>query len=129
MVADTEDPDAAFYRDGLARGQVLLQRCELCGRVRFPPLPTCPYCAGRTASVITAAGTGRVYSWVTVRTAMTPDLAADVPYAVAVVQLDEGCRVLGRLRDIVAVECDMPVRVVVAPRTGDPYLEFVRTDA
>jgi uncharacterized protein len=80
--------------------------------------------------VVEATGNGRVYSWVTARVAMTTASAADVPYAVAVVELDEGCRVLGRLREIDAVACDMPVRLVVAvPRRADPYLEFVRVDA
>lgn len=129
MAAEPVDLDAAFYRAGLADGNVLLQRCDECGKVRFPPLPTCPYCASRAVSVITAVGTGRVYSWVTVRQALTPEAAADVPYAVAVVELAEGCRVFGRLRDIDRVECEQPVRIVVASGRDGPVLEFVRVDA
>jgi len=80
--------------------------------------------------VVEAAGRGRVYSWVTARAAVTTAAAADVPCSVAVVELDEGCRVLGRMRAIDDVACEMPVRIVVAaPRAGDPYLEFVRADA
>ena len=124
---DAGDPDSRFYRDGLAAGRLLLQRCTACGRVRFPPLPTCPFCASRDTVVIEATGTGRVYSWITVRAALSAAAAGDVPYAVAVVELDEGCRVLGRMRDIDEVACEMPVEVAVAPaRPGDPYLEFVR---
>ncbi len=74
-----------------------------------------------------AAGSGRVYSWVTARVALT---AADVPYAVAVVELDEGCRVLGRMRVVDDIACEMPVRIVVAAAGGgDSHLEFVRADA
>lgn len=130
MAADNGDPDSQFYWDGLAAGRLLLQRCAECGRARFPPLPTCPYCGSRDAAVVEATGTGRVYSWVTVRVGMTTASVGDVPYAVAVVQLDEGCRVLGRMREIDEVACEMPVQVVVAPaRAGDPHLEFVRADA
>ncbi len=121
------DPDSRFYREGLAAGRVLLQRCAACGRARFPAIPACPYCGSRDATVVEAAGTGRVYSWITVRVAMTAAAAADVPYAVAVVELAEGCRVLGRMRTIDDVACDAPVQVVVAtPGAGDPHLEFVR---
>jgi uncharacterized OB-fold protein len=130
VAADRGDPDSQFYRDGLAAGRLLLQRCDECGRARFPPLPTCPYCGSRDATVVEAKGAGRVYSWITVRVAMTDAALGAVPYAVAVVQLDEGCRVLGRLRTIEGVACEMPVEVVVAPpRAGDPYLEFVRSGA
>jgi uncharacterized OB-fold protein len=131
VVADdaADDPDSQFYRDGLAAGRLLLQRCAACDRPRFPALVACPYCGARDASVVEAAGTGRVYSWVTARVAVTAD-AADVPYAVAVVQLDEGCRVLGRLREIDDVACEMAVRVVVASgRAGASHLEFVRAGA
>ncbi len=129
MAVDDDDPDAAFYRHGLAEGRLLIQRCDACGRVRFPPLPSCPYCGTRLASVVAANGTGHVYSWVTVRQALTPEPAGDVPYAIAVVQLDEGCRVLGRMREIDGVACELPVQVVVAERDGDRYLEFVRPGA
>jgi uncharacterized OB-fold protein len=126
--AESDDPDSRFYRDGLAAGRLLLQRCAECSRVRFPPLPTCPFCGSRDATVVEATGRGRVYSWITARVAMTT-AGADVPYAVAVVELDEGCRVLGRMREIDDVACEMPVRIVVtAPRTGDRHLEFVRAD-
>ena len=129
--ADTDpgvDPDAAVYRAGLADGKVLLQRCGSCGHFRFPPLPTCPYCGSRTVSIVAATGTGRVYSWVTVRHALAPAAAGEIPYAVAVVELAEGCRVLGRLHDIDGVVCEQPVRVVVVSGADEPYLEFVRVD-
>jgi uncharacterized OB-fold protein len=127
VAADAGDPDSRFYRDGLAAGRVLLQRCAECGRARFPPLPTCPYCGSRDAAVVEAAGTGRIYSWITVRVALTDPPARDIPYAVAVVELDEGCRVLGRMRTIDDdLACEMPVHVVVAPpRSGAHHLEFV----
>ncbi len=129
MAAEPVDVDAAFYRAGLAEGKVLLQRCDSCGRFRFPPLPTCPYCGSRAVAIVAAAGTGRVYSWVTVRQALTPAAVSEVPYAVAVVELAEGCRVLGRLHDIDGVACEQPVRVVVSSGADEPYLEFVRVDA
>jgi hypothetical protein len=127
-VAADDDPDSRFYREGLAAGRILLQQCGACGRIRFPPLPTCPYCASRDAAIVESAGTGRVYSWVGVRVAMTPASSGDVPYAVAVVELDEGCRVLGRMRELDGVACEMPVQAVVRRPADDPYLEFARAD-
>jgi uncharacterized OB-fold protein len=46
---------------------------------------------------VAAAGDGRVYSWVRVHRPFGDDHAGDAPYTIAVVELDEGCRVLGRI--------------------------------
>jgi len=92
-VADT---DTRFYWEGLAKGQLTVQECTACGRRRFPPMPSCPYCAA-TGTVIMEATAGTVYSWITVRRAFQPAFAAQVPYTIATVDLDGGGRIAGRL--------------------------------
>lgn len=47
-----------------------------------------------------AAGTGRLYSWVRVHQAFSPEWADEVPYVIATVELDEGCRMLARLEGV-----------------------------
>jgi len=89
--------DSAHYREGLAVGELRLQRCTACGRHRFPPMPSCPWCGATATEVVTAVGTGRVYSWITVHRAFDERWAGDVPYTLAAVELDEGCRVFARV--------------------------------
>jgi len=60
-------------------------------------MPSCPVCGQVGAVAVEAAGRGRVYSWVRVHRAFSESHAADVPYSIGVVELDEGCRVLGRI--------------------------------
>lgn len=92
------DLDSAFYWDALREhGELRLQRCDGCGHVRFPPLPACLRCGAEAVTIVTAAGTGALYSWIVVHRAFSPEFADDVPYAVATVELDEGARVLARL--------------------------------
>jgi uncharacterized OB-fold protein len=92
----TDDPDdAAPYWSGLDAGEVRLQRCVHCGRHRFPPMPSCPYCATPGGDVVAVAGEGVVYALVRVRRAFSPAFADDVPYTVAVVDLPERVRLLG----------------------------------
>jgi uncharacterized OB-fold protein len=62
-------------------------------------MPSCPSCGTPGADEVEARGTGAVYSFVRVHRAFSSDHAAAVPYTVAVVELDEGCRVLGRIED------------------------------
>jgi uncharacterized OB-fold protein len=91
------DADSAFYWAGLRDHQLLLQQCGTCSRFRFPPMPSCPYCASMKSSVHAARGAGTVYSWIVVRRAFDPAFAADVPYILATIDLDEGGRTVARL--------------------------------
>lgn len=115
--------DADFYWDGLAEGRVLLQRCVHCGRHRFPPMPSCPYCAGAGGEVVPVDGAGAVYSLVRVRRAFSPGFADDVPYTVAVVELPQRVRLLGVIAGDTTAIGD-PVRARVATRDGAPELRF-----
>lgn len=94
------DLDAAPYFEGLSRRELLLQRCDACGRHRFPPLVACPYCGDARATRVRASGTGSLYSWIVVHRAFSAAFAGDVPYVVGTVELDEGCRVLARIEGV-----------------------------
>ena len=93
------DEDSRPYWEGLRAHRIVVQRCPACGQTRFPPMPSCPSCGTPGADDVEATGTGSVYSFVRVHRAFSSDHAADVPYTVVVVDLDEGCRVLGRIED------------------------------
>jgi uncharacterized OB-fold protein len=95
--APVPDVDTRPFLDALRRHTVVLQQCDACGRVRFPPMPACPWCGAPDASWIAASGEGRIYSWVGVQRALTPGLEAELPYTIATVELAEGPRVFGRL--------------------------------
>ena len=97
MTAPAVDEESRFYWDGLRAGRFLLQRCGACGRHRFPPMPSCPWCAATGFDVREVDPKGTVYSWVVVHRALTPARADEVPYAVATVDLDVGCRVVARV--------------------------------
>ncbi len=60
-------------------------------------MPSCPWCGATTAAAAESTGSGEVYSWVTVHRPFEDAFAADVPYVVAAVELDEGCRIFGRV--------------------------------
>jgi uncharacterized OB-fold protein len=114
----TGDDDGAPFREGLDAGELRLQRCTACERHRFPPMPACPWCGATGTEVVRATGAGRVYSWITVHRAFDERWAADVPYTVAVVELEERCRVYARV-DASPGELD----------AGDPVTaHFVRGD-
>ncbi len=109
------DEESADFWRSLARHRIEVQRCVACGRHRFPPMPSCPYCAAPEAEAVEIAGTGTVYSWVTVHRALSPAMADDVPYSVVTVDLDGGGRMFGRV-----VEPDV---VAIGDRVGPVFVE------
>ena len=110
-------PDAisAPYWEACRRHELILQRCAACGSFRFPPASMCSSCGSRKAEWQRASGRGRVYSWNVVVHPIPRDVYAhDVPYVVALVELDEGVRIPTNIVDCDPhrLEADMPVEVV-----------------
>jgi len=82
------------YWDALHEGRLVAQECGDCGRVQHPPLPRCGSCHSAELSWRDLAGTGTIYSYTIVHHAAHQALADKVPYAVGLVELDEGPRVV-----------------------------------
>lgn len=113
-----------------ARGELRLRRCGACREWCHVPRLTCPNCASTSWAWERVAGTGRVYSFTIVHRAMHPAFMGDVPYAVVVVELDEGPRIVSGLVDCApeAVVMEMPVEVVFesSDRMGERVLPLFR---
>ncbi|MBI3303975.1 MAG: OB-fold domain-containing protein [Deltaproteobacteria bacterium] len=117
-------PDNAPFWGGCRKGQFLLQRCTACAAWRYPPAPICPRCAATEAVWTPTARTGRIHSFVIYHRAFHPAYTAEVPYAVALVELDEGIRLPLRV-----VECPLEALTMEArgeirflPLTEEVYL-------
>jgi uncharacterized OB-fold protein len=89
--------DAAAFWEGTGNHQLLLQRCDECSAVQFPHRVVCTSCGSRKLVVVEAAGTGTVYSFTEVRRPPAPEFQEYVPYVVALVDLDEGPRMMTNL--------------------------------
>jgi uncharacterized OB-fold protein len=116
------DRDTAPYWAALAEGRFLMQRCVDCGRWTWPARPICSGCHGDNLEWREPSGTGEVYSWVVTHQPYAPDLAALVPYAIALVRVDEQDDILipGRfLSDGVEIRQGLRVRAVPERVTDD----------
>ncbi|GGQ02132.1 bifunctional MaoC family dehydratase N-terminal/OB-fold nucleic acid binding domain-containing protein [Streptosporangium pseudovulgare] len=103
--------DTAFFWEGVARGELRIQRCADCGELRHPPGPVCPSCRSAGRTYVVASGEGEVYSYVVHHNPPVPGW--ETPFAVAVVQLPEGVRIVGAVVDCAPAEVGigMPLRV------------------
>jgi uncharacterized OB-fold protein len=104
---------AAHFWDACREHRYELQKCDSCGRVRYPAIPLCPHCLSRSFTWIESPGQGKVYTFTVVGRAPAPAFEAFTPYVVALVDLDEGVRVMGNIIDCAVgdVEIGLPVQV------------------
>jgi uncharacterized OB-fold protein len=106
-------PNAEFY-SFLAHGELRLQRCASCGEWRHPPRHRCASCGSTEVTWEPASGRARVFTWTVTHRPVDP--AFTPPYAVVVVELDEGPRLVGNWRgELDALALDAPVTVEVEP--------------
>ena len=105
-------PETQHFWDGAARGELLLQRCGECQHAYFPPRPFCPRCASREVHVFQASGRASLYSYVINQ---RPAPGFEPPYSIAVVELEEGPRMMTNIVDCPqtpeALQLDMPLQV------------------
>lgn len=110
------DDIVAPFREGLARGELLIQSCSACGTKLMYPRHRCTSCQSDQLKYVASPGLGKLHSYTVVRAVPPRGFEDDVPYALGVVKLDEGVQLLGRLRpskeagDWDGYECDQRVR-------------------
>ncbi|HXR65515.1 MAG TPA: Zn-ribbon domain-containing OB-fold protein [Ktedonobacteraceae bacterium] len=93
-----QDSDSLPYWEGLALGELRIQRCNSCSKAVFYPRAICPHCFSDQLSWIVASGKGTIYSYTVAHQAFG-SFAADVPFVVALIELEEGARMMSRLLD------------------------------
>ena len=113
-------PETQHFWDGTKAGELRLQRCASCGKVYFPPRSFCPTCASREIGVFAASGKGRLYSYV-IHHRPVPGFTP--PYAIAVVELDEGPRMMTNI-----VECSQTPEALVLDMAVEVAFEKLDDD-
>ena len=103
------------YWAALKAGTHTFQRCKNCGHAWLPARSECPECLGDQWSWEQAGGRARLISWVVYRFAHHASFAQRLPYNVAVVQLEEGPRLISNIvgSEPAALRIDMPLKMIV----------------
>lgn len=121
-------PESAPYWQGAREGVLLLQRCLDCRVLRFYPRRTCPACWSARAEWERVSGRGRVHSFTIIHRPPAPAFAGRVPYVVALVDLEEGPRLMANVVGAAALEVaiDDPVVVTFEARGDIALPQFTR---
>ena len=112
------------FWEGTLAGELRMQACGSCNRLRFPPRPMCPWCQSLDSTWQTMSGEGTIYSFVVSHPPLLPAYAAVAPYNAILVSLaeDPTLRLVGNLVtdsdapinsvDPSTIEIGLPVRAV-----------------
>jgi uncharacterized protein len=119
------DNVSAHYWAAAARGELHVQECPDCGARQFYGRALCTSCGG-TPVWITTAGRGVVHTFTIIRQFGVPPFRDELPYVVAMVELDEGPKLMGNVTDCAVddVYIGMPVEVhfrKIDDEIGIPY--------
>ena len=93
MLQPLIDDDGAPFWEYARAGELRVQACTDCDRLRFPPRPCCPHCQSFGSRWRLVSGRGRVWSYVVPHPPLLPDYAAQAPYNVILVELAEDPRI------------------------------------
>lgn len=122
-------PEARPYWEGLAAGRLMLPSCGACGPF-FYPRAFCPRCHARAVTWVQASGRGTLHAFTIAYQAFHPGFTVPTPCVLALVELEEGPRLLTNLvgvePDPRALRCGMPVEVVFERVTEEVTLPLFR---
>lgn len=120
-------PETAPYWEAAKNHELHIQRCDDCAHAYFPPRNFCPGCGSRNVSWFRTSGRGTLYSY-TISHLPAPGFAN--PYAIAVVELEEGPRLMANIADCPptpeALQLDMPLEVTFEKQTDEITLPMFR---
>jgi uncharacterized OB-fold protein len=120
-LAPPPTPETQVFWDGCRDGVLKLQRCRPCAAFYFPPSPFCPRCLSADVEWQVTTGRGRLHTYL-INHRPAPGYEDDAPYAIAIVELHEGPRMMSNIVGIPNTPdhlvLDMELRVAFEAR-GD----------
>lgn len=112
------------FWEGCRNGELRLQHCLDCGHVQLPPRPHCTSCRSARLAWRAASGRGRVESFTWVHIPLTEAWAEDVPYAVALIRLEEGPLMMSNLRHCSDSQLTVGLEVTVTFEARDETIHL-----
>jgi uncharacterized OB-fold protein len=120
---EIDDINLPFW-EATRRGELRLQRCKDCRHVWYPAGTNCPKCLSTSFEWGPMSGRGTVWSFIVYHHCWHREFEKEIPYNVAMIQLDEGPIVITNVVDVKneAIKVGMPVKVVFEPATDEVTL-------
>lgn len=116
LPSPTIDENSRPFWDGVGQGVLRYQNCWSCGARWLPPRSECPACLAPEPGWEAASGRARLVSWVVYHRAFNPAFEERVPYTVAIVELEEGPRLISNIVGVsdpetLAIDQELSLRI------------------
>jgi uncharacterized OB-fold protein len=123
IILQVTDELRPFF-EGARKSRLVVQKCDACGKLRFLPAQVCAECMSRDLSWVAVSGRGAVYSYTIMHRAYHPAFAGKLPYALVVVEFEEGGKITSNVVGIDPhrLRCGMPVEVIFEKVTDEVVL-------
>lgn len=115
----TPDETTEEYWAAAADGRLLIKRCADCMRTHAYPRPFCPHCWSDAVEWVEASGRASVYTFSIVRQNDLPPFKEWLPYVAAIVDLEEGPRLMTNIVDCPIEDVRIGMEVELATREAD----------
>ena len=117
------------FWEAARRHELSMQRCRGCERLVFYPREVCPFCLSSELEWVTLSGRGRLHSFTVIHQPANPAFQPDVPYIYAMVELEEGPRIISNLVECAPAEAriDMPLEAIYDDVTPEVTLVKFRS--
>ena len=113
-----KDIDNVRFWDDCDKSRLSIQKCDDCGKLRYPPRIICPSCLSDRFDWVKATGRGTVFAWVTVHHPPRAYLKEEVPYNLSLVELEEGIRMWSQVVGCLPSEVKVGMSVKVTFVSG-----------
>jgi uncharacterized protein len=127
------DPVTKPFWDSVRNQAMQMQCCNSCGKFIFYPRGLCPHCMSNDLAWKPVSGKGELHAFTIVHRHANPAFHGDVPFVVALIELEEGVRMMSNLVGVAAdpaeVKVGMPVEVVYEVATDEVTLPKFRPRA
>jgi uncharacterized OB-fold protein len=114
--------DNKWWWDGIAAGELRIQRCKSCQTLRHPPRPMCGKCQSLEWDWVISKGAGTVYSYVVMHYPPIPGY--DFPLPVALIDLDEGTRLVANVTGCKPSDVHVGMRVQAKIEAADEEMKL-----
>jgi len=115
------DGDSKKFWEGCKNGQLLIQQCKDCNMFIYYPRIVCPSCMSSHLIDVESTGKGTIYSYTIAYRGAGLAYKNDVPYIVALIELEEGVRMLSNVIDCAPEDVHIKMKVQVSFEERDDY--------
>lgn len=112
--------------EGARAGELRVQRCQGCGALRYPASRWCPKCLSEDTEWVATSGRGAVWSWCVFHRAYFKGFEPELPYTVALIELDEGVRIYSNVLDVPDGQLRIGMRVCAVFEPATPEITLVK---